>query len=96
MAGYVEADADAAADDSTANATAGTASPSAAAAPIKYNCGGKLAALTRSPTATATSPAPLGIIDCARLLMDYSPAGSAADIQALPTARLFKLSAFGA
>ena len=36
------------------------------------------------------------VIDCARLLMDYSPAGSAADIQALPTARLFKLSAFGA
>ena len=35
------------------------------------------------------------VIDCSRLLIDYSPAGTAADIQALPTARLFKLSAFG-
>ena len=36
-----------------------------------------------------------GRLDCARLLIDYSPAGTDAEIQALPTARLFKLSAFG-
>jgi hypothetical protein len=35
------------------------------------------------------------LIDCARIMIDYSAAGTYADIQALPTARLFKLSAFG-
>jgi hypothetical protein len=34
-------------------------------------------------------------INCARLLINYSPAGTDAAIQALPTAKLFKLSAFG-
>jgi hypothetical protein len=34
-------------------------------------------------------------IDCARLLIDYSALGTHAMLQALPTARLFKLSAFG-
>jgi len=36
-----------------------------------------------------------GRMDCSRMLINYSPEGSNADIQALPTARLFKLSAFG-
>jgi hypothetical protein len=34
-------------------------------------------------------------INCARLLINFSPAGTDAAIQALPTAKLFKLSAFG-
>ena len=34
-------------------------------------------------------------LDCARLLIDFSAAGTDTEIQALPTARLFKLSAFG-
>ncbi len=35
------------------------------------------------------------LIDCARLLIDYSAAGSDALIHSIPTARIFKLSAFG-
>ena len=35
------------------------------------------------------------LIDCGRILIDYNGAGTDADLQALPTARLFKLSAFG-
>lgn len=34
-------------------------------------------------------------LDCARLLLDYSASGTETMIQSLPTARLFKLSAFG-
>eukprot|EP00729_Bicosta_minor_P012448 gene12448-30134_t len=34
-------------------------------------------------------------INCARLLIHYSPAGNDADLQALPTAKVFKMSAFG-
>ena len=34
-------------------------------------------------------------VDCARLLIDYSPAGTHADLVAQPTARLFRMSAFG-
>jgi hypothetical protein len=34
-------------------------------------------------------------IDCARLLLGYSAAGTHADLAAQPTARVFKLSAFG-
>ena len=65
----------------------------------KYNCGQRLAQLT-----TNTSPSPwarsgpnstAGVVDCARLLIDYSPAGDEALLHAQPTARLFKLSAFG-
>ena len=33
-------------------------------------------------------------MDCSYLLMNYSPAGSDAEIQALPTAKLFQLSAY--
>ena len=35
------------------------------------------------------------LIDCARLLIDYSPAGSHDDLLSQPTAKLFRLSAFG-
>ena len=58
---------------------------SSATAPTKYNCGTRL----------AVGPNTTSAIDCARLLIDYSADGTDADIQALPTARLFKLSAFG-
>jgi hypothetical protein len=34
-------------------------------------------------------------IDCPRMLLDYSAAGSHADLVAQPTAKLFKMSAFG-
>lgn len=48
----------------------------------------------RSPGATGTRYN-CSLIDCARLLIDYSAEGSDALIQSVPTARLFKLSAFG-
>lgn len=59
---------------------------------LKYNCG---AVIKDSAIAIGNGTTPLGEISCARLLIDYSAAGSDAEIQALPTARVFKLSAFG-
>ena len=35
------------------------------------------------------------LLDCTHLLLDYSAAGSHADLVAQPTAKLFKMSAFG-
>ena len=35
-----------------------------------------------------------GRMDCSYLLMHFSPAGTDAEIQALPTAQVFKLSAY--
>jgi hypothetical protein len=50
---------------------------------------------TAGATGRATTEYNCSLIDCARLLIDYSAAGTDAEIQSLPTARLFKLSAFG-
>ena len=76
-------------DEKNTNTTADTSA--AAPSKYKYNCGG------RSPLAitTAEKTYATSAIDCARLLIDYSPAGTDAEIQSMPTARLFKLSAFG-
>jgi hypothetical protein len=71
-------------DPADAAAAGGEAEP-----PTKYNCGSRLA------VGGGVGPNSTSAVDCARLLIDYSADGTDADIQALPTARLFKLSAFG-
>jgi hypothetical protein len=55
----------------------------------KYNCSGLFDSYLHNNTGTQ------GKIDCAFLLIDYSAAGTDAEIQALPTAKVFKLSAYG-
>eukprot|EP00729_Bicosta_minor_P009422 gene9422-29630_t len=55
----------------------------------KYNCSGIFDSYLHNNTT------PPGRMDCAYLLIDYSAAGTDAEIQALPTAKSFKLSAYG-
>ena len=55
----------------------------------QYNCSGLFESYLFNNTGTH------GKIDCSYLLIAYSAAGTDAEIQALPTAKLFKLSAYG-
>lgn len=55
----------------------------------KYNCSGIFESYLYNNTGTH------GKIDCAYLLIDFSAAGTAAEILAQPTAKVFQLSAFG-
>ena len=55
----------------------------------KYNCSGIFDSYLHNNTT------PPGRMNCAYLLIDYSAAGTDAGIQALPTAKSFKLSAYG-
>jgi hypothetical protein len=86
VGGYVDGAADASSNSNSSSSSSSSSSGSDAVAPTKYNCGGKLAYSNSTPS---------GVIDCARLLMDFSAAGSEREIQALPTGKVFKLSAFG-
>ena len=69
-----------------AKLVAGFTDPSGA---TKYNCSGIFDSYLHNNTT------PPGRMDCAFLLIDYSAAGTDAEIQALPTAKSFKLSAYG-
>jgi hypothetical protein len=69
-----------------AKLVAGFTDPSGA---TKYNCSGIFDSYLHNNTG------PPGRMNCAYLLIDYSAAGTDAEIQALPTAKCFKLSAYG-